>query len=142
MSPDAAARRPGMRAVRVGGAGRLVAALLGGRLGGHPVVDADPVTALGFTQLLAELRGGGGSLGSSAMACSMAAHTSSGTRAQIRDRLPGDPQELGDDLLAGPALERRVAGIGEQGRAEAVDVRGGVGGRPRAPPGRSTPVTR
>ena len=43
--------------------------------------------------------------------------------AQVRYRLPGDPQELGDDLLAAAAFERGVTGEGaEQRGTEAVDI--------------------
>jgi hypothetical protein len=63
------------------------------------------------------------------MACSMAAHrVGDSAGAQIRDRLRGHPQELGHDLLAAAAFERRVPGeCAKQGRAQAVYVRAGIG---------------
>ena len=72
----------------------------------------------------------GRSSGLLAIACSMAAPTSSGisTLSSAVVRLGGDPQELGDDLLAAAAFEGGVTGErAKQGGAQAVHVGGGVG---------------
>src|SRR6476661_6905638 len=96
---------------------------------GH-FVDREPVVKLGSLELLTQFRDGR----TTPRVCG---HGSFDSRtdivrntvlAGIRDGFCGDPEELGDQLLAAPALERCVPGHrSEQCRTESVDVGGRTG---------------
>ena len=91
------------------------------------VVDDDTVASLDRPELVAEVGGAARPVldraGHGMFDCAAHVVGDSGIP-QVGDRLPGDPQELPDDLLTAPALVRRMPGQrAEQGGPETVDVR-------------------